>query len=173
MQMFFDGWPPLGRTLVVGICAYVALILLLRVSGNRTLSKMNAFDFVVTIALGSTLATILLSRDVSLAQGVTAFATLIGLQFAISWSITRAPSLRNVVTGEPTLLLYRGELLQDAMRRSRVVESEVHAALRAAGLSTVGDVAAVVLETDGSLSVVHALSRSSASALPFSPPDVE
>ena len=164
MQMFFDGWPSLERTLVVGVCAYVALLVLLRVSGKRTLSKMNAFDFVVTVALGSTLATILLSRDVALAQGVLAFAMLIGLQFAITWSTVRAPGLRSVVTGEPTLLLYRGELLLDAMRRSRVVESEMHAALRAAGLSAAGNVAAVVLETDGSLSVVPGLSTSPRSA---------
>ena len=165
MQIFFDGWASLGRTLVVGICAYVALVVLLRISGKRTLSKMNAFDFVVTVALGSTLATILLSQDVALAEGVLAFTTLIGLQFAITWSSVRAPWVRGVVTGEPTLLLYRGELLSDAMRRSRVTESEIHAALRTAGCSAAGEVAAVVLETDGSLSVVHSLSDAPSSAL--------
>lgn len=67
--MFFDGWTGLLRVLVVGTLAYAALVLLLRVSGKRTLSKMNAFDLVVTVALGSTLATVLLSRDVALAEG--------------------------------------------------------------------------------------------------------
>jgi len=79
--MFFDSWHDLGRVALVGMCAYVALVLMLRLSGNRTLSKLNAFDFVVTVALGSTLATVLLSKDVSLAEGVLAFAVLIGLQF--------------------------------------------------------------------------------------------
>ena len=67
--MFFDGWAGLLRVLVVGALAYAALVLLLRVSGKRTLSKMNAFDLVVTVALGSTLATVLPSRDVALAEG--------------------------------------------------------------------------------------------------------
>jgi uncharacterized membrane protein YcaP (DUF421 family) len=70
--MFFNGWQSLLRTLVVGVLAYVALMVILRLSGNRTLSKMNAFDFIVTIALGSTLATVLLSSDVALAEGVLA-----------------------------------------------------------------------------------------------------
>ncbi len=77
--MFFQNWSGLLRTVVVGVLAYVALVALLRVSGKRTLSKMNAFDFVVTVALGSTLATILLSKNVALAEGVVAFAVLISL----------------------------------------------------------------------------------------------
>ncbi len=77
--MFFQNWSGLLRTVVVGVLAYVALVALLRVSGKRTLSKMNAFDFVVMVALGSTLATILLSKNVALAEGVVAFAVLISL----------------------------------------------------------------------------------------------
>ena len=56
--MLFDSWAGLGRTLLVGPLAYVALVLLLRISGKRTLTKLNAFDLVVTVALGSTLATV-------------------------------------------------------------------------------------------------------------------
>lgn len=77
--MFFDNWLGLVRILVVGTLAYLALVMLLRVPGKRTLSKMNAFDFVVTVALGSTLATVLLSETVALVEGVTAFMLLIGL----------------------------------------------------------------------------------------------
>lgn len=67
-RMFFDTWAGLGRTLMVGVLAYAALVSLLRISGKRTLSKMNTFDLVVTVALGSTLATVLLSKDVALAE---------------------------------------------------------------------------------------------------------
>ncbi|HBM44306.1 MAG TPA: DUF421 domain-containing protein, partial [Halomonas sp.] len=59
-MVFFSGWESLARTLVVGLLAYTVLIVFLRISGNRTLSKMNAFDLIVTVALGSTLATVLL-----------------------------------------------------------------------------------------------------------------
>lgn len=79
-KMLFGGWEGLVRTAVVGVCAYVALIVLLRASGKRTLSKMNAFDLIVTVALGSVMATVLLSKDTALAQGILAFALLISLQ---------------------------------------------------------------------------------------------
>lgn len=67
--MFFSSGTTLIRTLVVGVLAYISLVLLLRLSGRRTLSKMNAFDLVVAVAVGSTFATILLNRNVSLAEG--------------------------------------------------------------------------------------------------------
>jgi uncharacterized membrane protein YcaP (DUF421 family) len=103
--MFFDGWTGLLRVAVVGTLAYAALVLLLRVTGKRTLSKLNAFDLVVTVALGSTLATVLLSKDVALAEGVLAFALLILLQFAITWLSVRSERLQGLVKAEPQLLL--------------------------------------------------------------------
>lgn len=151
----FDGWTPLLRTLVVGTAAYVALVAILRISGKRTLAKMNAFDLVVTVALGSTLATILLSRDVSLAQGVAALALLVALQFAITWTSVRWRAVRALATGEPVLLVRNGELLPQALVRARVTEDEVHAALRGHGVGALERAAAVVLETDGSFSVIR------------------
>lgn len=153
--MFFSGWDSLIRTLVVGVLAYVALIVFLRISGKRTLSKMNAFDLVVTVALGSTLATILLSKDVALAEGVLAFALLIGLQFAVTWSSVRARWVRQLATGEPLMLIYCGEFLQSALIQARVTKDEVRAAVRSAGLDSLEKAHAVVLETDGSFSVVQ------------------
>ena len=152
--MFFDSWAGLGRVALVGVLAYVALVALLRVSGKRTLSKMNAFDLVVTVALGSTLATILLAEDVALAEGLVAFATLVGLQYAIAWLSVRSAAVGGLVKAEPTLLLYRGEFLREVLRRERVTEGEVRAAVRQQGHGALEEVAAVVLETDGSVTVV-------------------
>jgi len=151
--MFFNSWAGMARTALVGVLAYAALILFLRISGKRTLSKMNAFDFVVTVALGSTLATILLSKDTLLAEGLLAFAVLILLQFIITWLSVRFKFVSHLVKGEPQLLFYKGEYLWIAMKRERVNEGEVVQAMRSQGLD-VQAVAAVVLETDGSFSVI-------------------
>lgn len=153
--VLFDEWSNLLRTLIIGVPAYIALVFSLRISGKRTLAKMNAFDLVVTVALGSTLATVLLSKDVTLAQGVLAFGLLIGMQFAVTWSSVRARWIRQLVTGEPALLLYRGAVLPAALHKARVTEDEVRAAVRSAGLLTLDKAEAVVLETDGSFSVVQ------------------
>lgn len=153
-SMFFAGWAPIGRTIVVGACAYVALVLLLRVSGKRTLAKLNAFDLVVTVALGSTLASVLTSSEVALAQGIAAFVLLVLMQLLVTYTATRSSRVRDIVTAEPRLLVHRGRLLRSALRDERVGEMEVHAAVRAAGHLSLADVVAVVLETDGTVSVV-------------------
>lgn len=153
-DFLFQNWGILARTLVVGVASYVALIAILRISGKRTLAKMNAFDFIVTIALGSTLASVLLSPDVALAEGVLALALLVGLQFVTAWASTRFPRVKRVVTAEPTLLVLRGEILRGALRRERVAEMEVHQAARQQGFASLGDVEALVLESDGTFSVL-------------------
>lgn len=91
--MFFDGWPGLLRVLVVGTAAYLSLIVILRSSGKRTLAKLSAFDLVVTVALGSTLATVLLSGDVALVEGVLAMVLLAVLQLVVTFASVRPITL--------------------------------------------------------------------------------
>jgi uncharacterized membrane protein YcaP (DUF421 family) len=152
--MLFESWSGLGRVVLVGALAYFALVLLLRISGKRTLTKLNAFDLVVTVALGSTLATVLLSKSVALAEGVLALALLILLQYAIAWLSVRFPKFQSAIKAEPSLVLHRGSFLAGAMKAERITREEILAAVRASGTPDVGKVAAVVLETDGSLSVI-------------------
>ena len=152
--MFFNSWDDLLRVLIVGTSAYIGLVLLLRLSGKRTLSKMNAFDLVVTVAFGSTLASTLLSSDVSLSEGLTAFALLVLLQYVSTWTSVRVPWYKRIIKAKPRLLAFRGELDPEAMKRERVTEEEVAAAIRDSGVPDVGETYAVVMETDGSITVV-------------------
>ena len=152
--MFFDGWSGVVRVVVVGALAYLALVALLRVTGKRTVSKWNAFDLIVTMALGSTLATVLLSETVSLAEGVAGIGLLVVLQYAITWLSVRSGVFREIVKNEPSLLLQDGRLCREAMRRHRVTEGELHAAVRSRGHASLDGIAAVVLETDGTFSVI-------------------
>ncbi len=154
--MLFDNWFGLLRVLIVGSLAYLTLVLLLRTSGKRTLAKMNAFDFVVTVALGSTLATVLLSNSVALAEGILAFCLLTGMQYLITWLSVRSPTVRRLVKSEPGLLFHNGDFLFDTMKRERVTEDEVLAAMRQQGKGSLGKVGAVVLETDGTFSIIAA-----------------
>jgi uncharacterized membrane protein YcaP (DUF421 family) len=154
--LFFDGWADLGRIAVIGTLAYFGLVALIRVTGKRTLSKMNAFDLIVTVALGSTLATVLLSKDVALLEGLLALALLCGLQYLVAFLSVRSERFRAVIKSEPRLLFADGDFLQAALRDERVTEGEVLAAGRSQGFPTLANVRYVILETDGSLSVVTA-----------------
>ncbi len=163
--MWFDTWHDLLRVLLIGSAAYVTLVVVLRGSGKRTLAKLNAFDLVVTVALGSTLATILLSADVSFAEGAVALGLLALLQLVVAATTSRLPGGRSVVTARPTLLLHDGEILHRALREQRLTETEVRQAVRSTGTGDLAQVAAVVLESDGTLSVISSSQAGDRSAL--------
>lgn len=152
--MWFDSWSDIIRVLLVGSAGYAALIVVLRVSGKRTLSQLNALDFVVTVSLGSTLASVLLSSDTSWSEGVTTLGWLAALQFVVAWISTRIPWVRPIITSRPTVLLIHGVLRPVAMRHNRLSEAEVCQAVRTQGIGDLADVAAVVLETNGTFLVI-------------------
>ncbi|MGB3758785.1 MAG: YetF domain-containing protein [Rivularia sp. (in: cyanobacteria)] len=161
----FNSWDSLQHTLIVGTLGYIAVIFLMRISGKRTLSKWNSFDFIVTIAFGSILATLMLSKDTSLVQGVLAIGLLVFFQFIITWISVRSDIFQGWIKAEPTLLLFQGEFQSNAMRHQRVCKGEILAALRTNGMAALEDAEAVILETDGSFSVIKKLKDSSTSAL--------
>lgn len=163
--MFFDSWKSLLTILISAVFSYVAIVLLLRISGKRTLSKWNAFDFIVTIALGSTLASVILSKDVKLADGVLAMFLLILFQFVITYLSMRFERLDKIIKANPKFLYLDGDFLKENMKQERVPKPEILAAIRASGVSALEDVKAVVLETDGSFSVVEKSGSGSDSAL--------
>ena len=162
---FFLNWSELGRTVLIGISSYLILILLLRISGKRTLTKLNAFDLVVTVALGSTLASTIMSKSTALAEGATAFLVLVILQFVITFLSVRIKAFSNLVKAEPQLLLLNGRFLDDALKAERVTRGEVRSAARSSGAASLSQIHAIVLETDGSLSVMKSGADSDNSAL--------
>lgn len=158
--MFFSDSSSLLRILIVGTLAYALVVLVLRVSGKRSLSKMNSFDFIVTVALGSVLGSILTSPDIALLDGILAFSLLVFLQFLTSWLAFRSDWFSSLIKATPTLLYYRGHFDELAMRKERVPKKEILQAVRSSGYQSLEEVAAVILETDGTFSVLSQSSNS-------------
>jgi uncharacterized membrane protein YcaP (DUF421 family) len=152
--MLFQNWSGIVRTVLVGTLAYVTLVLFLRISGKRTLAKLNAFDLVVTVALGSTLSAIILQESIALAEGATALALLILLQFLVTFWSVRWAGFAKAVRAEPALLVRDGCFCEATMKRERITKDEALSAVRAAGGKDIADVNSLILESDGSLSVV-------------------
>lgn len=162
---FFLNWSELGRTILIGVSAYLILIFLLRISGKRTLTKLNAFDLVVTVALGSTLASTIMSKSTALAEGATAFLVLVLLQLVITWLSVRVKAFSNLIKAEPRLLFFDGQFQNQALLDERVTEAEVRSAARSSGAASMNEIRAIVLETDGSLSVMKSGGDTDNSAL--------
>ena len=163
--MFFDNWSQILKILLTGTLAYLAIILILRFSGKRTLSQMNAFDFIITVALGSTLATAMLSKDTPLVEGLTGLTLLVLLQFLVSWSYVRLPFFARLIKSEPRLLFYQGEFKDKALKEERIEQEELLQAARNQGILSLDQIAAIVLETNGKFSIIKSSDQQAHSTL--------
>lgn len=141
---------------LISICvaSYIAIVCILRISGKRTLSKMSAFDFIVTVALGSVLATTIVSYKDSFWNGMLAFATLVALQYLSTWLSVRSSAIHSALQAEPTLLFYKGNFQNGQLKQARVTKGELKQAIRESGYGSFEQVAAIVLEANGTLSVI-------------------
>lgn len=153
-NIFFESWESLFGIIIVTFLAYVALMLFLRASGKRTLSKMNAFDFVVTIALGSILGTVALDADIPLADGLTALLAFIAFQYLFTWLSARVNWIQTLITSRPTLIFYKGNFLHSVMKKERVTEEEIYSAARQKSHATLEGIDIIILETTGDISII-------------------
>lgn len=106
---FWNGWEPILRILVVGTLTYLGLVLLLRLSGKRTFTRMTAFDFVIAITIGSAFGRILTAKSVSISESIATFVLLILLQTVFSYVEVHSKTFKKFTTPRPTLLFYNGE----------------------------------------------------------------
>lgn len=156
--MFIDG--PMAdaviRGSVLAVTALLWVILLVRVVGLRSFSKMTSFDFVMTVAMGSLVATASQATSWSgFVQGLAAMAGLFAAQFAIAKLRWVSDAVQSAAQNEPLLLMRDGEVIEQAMKESRVSMDDLRAKLREANVLDISEVRAAILETTGDVSILH------------------
>ena len=140
--------------ILTAIVIYMALVILTRISGKRSFSKMSSFDFAMTVSIGSILATVIVSKSVSLQYGIIGLVLIYSLQMIVAAARHYKP-IRNLVDNKPTLLMQNGKLIAANLKKCKVTESDVKAKLREANVIQLSEVKAVVFESTGDISVLH------------------
>ncbi|WP_234568333.1 DUF421 domain-containing protein [Rhodohalobacter sp. 614A] len=133
---------------------YFALILFTRIAGVRTFSKMSSFDFAVTVAIGSLIASTVLTKNPPLFQSIAAMGTLFIIQITIA-GFRETSLVRNVVDNKPILLMKGTRMLEGNMRKAKVTRNDLLGKLREANVTQFNQIKAVVMETTGDISVLH------------------
>lgn len=152
-QWLATSWREAGLVVVSSVVIFIAVVGITRLNGLRTFSKMSSFDFSVTVATGSILATVAATSS-SLTNGIIALATIIGAQRLVA-RLRRSDSLEQVVDNTPMLLMDGSRVLEANMAKARVTKADLRAKLREANALDLDSVRAVVLETTGDISVLH------------------
>lgn len=154
ISSLWTGWTPVVHTAIVATVGYLALVLLLRGTGPRTMSKMTPLDFVIAVTLGSTFGRTITAVDVPLVQALVALALLVLIQWLLAAARARSRRVQQLVDAPPVLLYYDGEMQHQALRKHRLTEGDVHAAARQSSKGSLADAKAVILQQDGSVGVI-------------------
>lgn len=154
-----EKWFEISTTsiIAIGLTAmgiYIATILFTRLAGKRSFSKMSSFDFAMTVAIGSIIATTVLSKSVSLLQGVVGMAAVYILQISVA-IIRRFKIVQKIIDNEPLLLMDGQKILHENLRKARVTEADLRSKLREANVLELSQVRAVIFECTGDIAVLH------------------
>ncbi len=154
IENWFSDWDRVTGIATSSLLFFVIIIVFVRISGKRTTSQMNNFDWIITVAVGSLAASGIMLRDTAISDAVAAIVALFIAQWAVTWAIVRSEVVSKVVKATPTLLMHKGEYIDAAMMKTRVSKAEIDAALRSNGMADCSEADWVILETDGSMTVI-------------------
>jgi uncharacterized membrane protein YcaP (DUF421 family) len=163
-EIFFKDWKSIGHVILATIIAFITLFFFLRISGKRTLAKLNAFDFVVTVALGSTLSYMMLAI-VPLLEGAIVLLLIILLQYFFAWTARSSKKMERLINAVPSLIYYDGEFIEKTMAKEFITKGEILSTIRNSGIDQIQEVKAVVMELNGQITVVRKSNGNGSSSL--------
>lgn len=153
-KWFTFAWGDALAIIITATGIYLAIILMTRICGKRSFSKMSSFDFAMTVAIGSIIATTVLSKSVSLSHGIVGVVSVYLLQISVSFA-RRLLWVQKIVDNPPLLLMDGEQILHENLRKARVTEGDLRSKLREANVLKLSQVKAVVFEATGDVSVLH------------------
>lgn len=153
-ELFFKDWKSIGHVVVATVIAFITLFFFVRISGKRTLAKLNAFDFVVTVALGSTMSYMMLAI-VPLLEGAVVLFLIIILQYIFARTARSSQKMERLINAMPSLIFYDGIFIEKTMAKEAITKGEIFSTIRNSGIDQIEDVKAVVMELNGQITVVR------------------
>ncbi len=148
-------WVEALSVVVSSVGIYLLLLILIRVLGQRSVANLSSFDFGAVVAVGAILGRTALLQRPTLAAGVIALTTLFIMQAVLGY-LGRRRRIDRLINRSPVLLMAGSQLLRDNLRTNHIVEDELRQALRLAGIRQLAEVASVILERNGRVSVIRA-----------------
>jgi uncharacterized membrane protein YcaP (DUF421 family) len=145
------------ETVFRAFAIYVVLLVILRLSGRRTMGQMTAFDFVLLLVIGQATQQALIGDDFSITTAAILIVTLVTTDIGLAYVKEYLPKIEIVLDGQPLILLQDGKPLQDRLQKARVSEADIlHSARFSQGLVSLDQIRYAILETDGKISIIPA-----------------
>jgi uncharacterized membrane protein YcaP (DUF421 family) len=143
------------ESILRGAATYLAVWLIFRMTGKRSLAQITTFDAVLLLIISETAQSALIDDDNSFTNTVLLILTMVGMDVAFSCAKQRWPAVERVVDGLPLLIVNRGRLCREVMQKERIDEEDIlHAARQRQGLTTLEEIEYAILERTGEITIV-------------------
>lgn len=153
-MIFFDSIEKLGRIVLTAAMVYILIILVTKVSGKRSTSQLNNFDWIVTVMIGSLGASTILLENIPFIEGAASIIVLYVLQFLVTKYASISPQFSSFILSDPKIVFYQGQFLPEAMQDERLTRQEIESVMRSNGIHSLDEIEAIVFESDATLNVI-------------------
>ena len=151
----YTSWSSVLMVILSTVGIYIALIAYTRIAGLRSFSKMSSFDFAITVAFGSVVASTILAKDPPLLQAVVGLGSLYAIQMIVSNLRGSSSMMSAIVDNEPLLLMKGTEIIEENLEKAKVTHDDLRSKLREANVTQMHQIHAVVMEATGDIAVMH------------------
>ncbi|RZA06322.1 MAG: DUF421 domain-containing protein [Proteobacteria bacterium] len=155
LPFFFHTDLPALNLVARAVIVYLAVLILLRVSGKRQLGQMGATEFVAVLLISNAVQNSMNGGDNSLGAGLLLATVLVILSAGISYLTYRSDLFSRIFEGSPTLLIHNGKIVRKGLSHEKLSEGELKTLLRKQGIHRIAEIKTAILEADGTLTVVR------------------
>jgi uncharacterized membrane protein YcaP (DUF421 family) len=133
---------------------YLFMLLAIRLSGKKELSQLSVTDLVLILLISNAVQNAMVGPNTSLLGGILAAAVLFVINYLLKRISYASPFFSRIIAGEETMLIYKGNVIEENLKRERITLDEIKAVIREHGIDSISHVELAILERDGNISVL-------------------
>lgn len=137
------------------ILIYIVVLLVMRLMGKREIGQLQPFELVISIMIADLAATPIANSGIPITNGIIPILGLLFMDLLISVGNMKSLKIRQLISGKPSLLIYRGKIDEKVLRKERFTINELQERLRDKDIMNLGDVEYAILETSGQINVIQ------------------
>lgn len=136
------------------IVLYIVVLIVMRLMGKREIGQLQPFELAISIMIADLASTPMTEIGIPITNGIVPILGLLVMHLAISSLNIKSIKMREIICGKPRILIYRGKIDEDALRKERLTVNELQEKLRSKDIVTLGEVEYAILETSGEVTVI-------------------
>ena len=137
------------------IVLYIIVLIVMRLMGKREIGQLQPFELAISIMIADLASIPMTEIGIPIFNGIIPILGLLLMHLIISLINLKSLKAREVICGKPSILIYRGKINEQALKKERFTINELQERLRGNNVVNLGDVEYAILETSGQVTVIQ------------------